>query len=283
MSKTINKDALYDLISETLAQQSTYHHDYSKIAGRIIAKKLHKHTNADYLETTKTLYNYVDNLNEHCPLVAKYVLDFVTDNINVLNEIMDYTKDYNFDFFGIKTLMRSYLIKTHDGSLIERPQHMYMRVAIGIHYPDLKSIISTYVNLSNFIYSHASPTLFNAGTVHPQMSSCFLIHMKGDSLKEIYETLKNCALISKSSGGIGLSIHNLRACGSLIRGTGVESTGLVPLLKVFNNSARYINQGGGKRMGSYAMQLEPWHADIEEFLKLKRNTGKDEERARDLF
>jgi len=199
-----------------------------------------------------------------------------------LQAALDYERDFGYDFFGYKTLERSYLIKLNN-TIIERPQHMLMRVAIGIHLDDIESILKTYDLMSQRWYTHATPTLYNAALPFPQMSSCFLLTMKEDSIDGIYDTLKSCALISKSAGGIGLSVHSIRAAMSYIKGTNGTSNGLVPMLRVFNDTARYVDQGGGKRKGAIAIYLEPWHADIESFLELKKNHGKEEQRARDLF
>lgn len=215
-------------------------------------------------------------------MIAEDVYNIIKENADKIHEAIDYSRDYTYDFFGYKTLERSYLLRI-DGKVAERPQHMLMRVSIGIHKEDLESAFETYHLMSDKWFTHASPTLFNAGTPTPQMSSCFLLSMKGDSLDDIYSTLKQTALISKSAGGIGLSVHCIRASGSYIRGTNGQSNGLVPMLKVFNDTARYVDQGGGKRKGAFAIYLEPWHADIIDFLQLRKNSGKEEQRARDLF
>jgi ribonucleoside-diphosphate reductase alpha chain len=221
-------------------------------------------------------------LEREAPLIAEDVYNIIKENADKIHEAIDYSRDYTYDFFGYKTLERSYLLRI-DGKVAERPQHMLMRVSIGIHKEDLESAFETYHLMSDKWFTHASPTLFNAGTPTPQMSSCFLLSMKGDSLDDIYSTLKQTALISKSAGGIGLSVHCIRASGSYIRGTNGQSNGLVPMLKVFNDTARYVDQGGGKRKGAFAIYLEPWHADIIDFLQLRKNSGKEEQRARDLF
>merc|ERR1719498_905447 len=210
------------------------------------------------------------------------VAEFVAANAAELDAAMCYKRDFDYDYFGFKTLEKSYLLKMH-GKIVERPQHMLMRAACGIHTGDVAKTIETYNLMSTRKFTHASPTLFNAGTPQPQMSSCFLLTMKGDSIDGIYDTLKQCALISKSAGGIGVAVSNIRASGSYIRGTNGHSNGLVPMLRNFNETARYVDQGGGKRKGSFAMYLEPWHADVYDFLELKKNHGKEEQRARDLF
>merc|ERR1719183_3172302 len=216
------------------------------------------------------------------PLLADDVYEVIEKNAERLDAAIVTERDFNYDYFGFKTLERSYLLKVNK-KIIERPQYMLMRVAIGIHKDDVESVLQTYELLSEGWFTHATPTLFNAGTNNPQLSSCFLIQLKDDSIEGIYDTLKTCALISKSAGGIGFSVHNVRATGSYIRGTNGTSNGLVPMLRVFNNTARYVDQGGGKRKGSFACYLEPWHADIRDWLHLKLNHGKEEDRARDLF
>ena len=229
------------------------------------------------------MYNYIDpKTGNKAPLIADDVHEIIQKNAQELDSTIIYDRDFGYDYFGFKTLERSYLLKLN-GQVAERPQHMIMRVAVGIHKDDIASAIETYNLMSERWFTHATPTLFNAGTPKPQMSSCFLLTVKDDSIDGIYDTLKSCAKISQSAGGIGLSIHNIRATGSYIRGTNGTSNGIVPMLRVFNDTARYVDQGGGKRKGSFAIYLEPWHADIYEFLDLRKNTGKEEARARDLF
>jgi ribonucleoside-diphosphate reductase alpha chain len=229
------------------------------------------------------LYNFVDEKTGfHAPLIADDVHEIIQKNAQLLDSTIIYDRDFGYDYFGFKTLERSYLLRIN-GKVAERPQHMLMRVSVGIHKEDIDAAIETYNLMSERWFTHATPTLFNAGTPKPQMSSCFLLTMKDDSIDGIYDTLKQCAKISQSAGGIGLSIHNVRATGSYIRGTNGTSNGIVPMLRVFNDTARYVDQGGGKRKGSFAIYLEPWHADIFEFLDLRKNVGKEEIRARDLF
>jgi ribonucleoside-diphosphate reductase alpha chain len=272
-----------DLASEEAAYMITKHPDYSKLASRIWMTRLHKNTKSDHLDVLKDLYNYINPKNgAHQPKVSLETLEIATKYNDELSKIINYERDSSYDYFGLKTLERSYLIKI-DGKIVERPQHMLMRVAIGIHGDSLEDIKETYELLSKKYFTHATPTLFNAGTPHPQMSSCFLLTMEDDSIAGIYKTLGNTAQISRFAGGIGLSIHNVRATGSYISGTGGHSNGIIPMLQVYNNTARYVDQGGGKRKGSFAIYLEPWHADIFEFLDLKKNHGKEELRARDLF
>jgi ribonucleoside-diphosphate reductase alpha chain len=271
------------LAAETAAYMSTTHPGYADLAARIAISNLHKETSASFSETIEKMYKYVNPKTEqHSPLIADDVYRIVMANKDTLEGAIDYRRDFEYEYFGYKTLERSYLTKLN-GQIVERPQHLLMRVAVGIHKEDLESAIKTYNYMSGKWFTHATPTLFNAGTPIPQMSSCFLLTMKGDSIEGIYETLKQCALISKSAGGIGLSVHNIRAANSYIRGTNGTSNGLVPMLRVFNDTARYVDQGGGKRKGAFAIYLEPWHADIFDFLDLRKNHGKDEQRARDLF
>jgi ribonucleoside-diphosphate reductase alpha chain len=244
---------------------------------------LHKNTKKSFSQTIHDLYTYVDpKTGQNAGLIADDVYKVVQENAPLLDSTIIYDRDFNFDYFGFKTLERSYLLKLY-GKVAERPQHMFMRVAVGIHKADLNEVIKTYNMISEGWFTHATPTLFNAGTPKPQMSSCFLLQMKDDSISGIYDTLKQTALISQSAGGIGLSIHNVRAKGSYIKGTNGTSNGIVPMLRVFNDTARYVDQGGGKRKGSFAIYLEPWHADVYEFLELRKNHGKEEARARDLF
>ncbi len=274
---------LDNLAAETAAYMSTRHPDYAILAARIAVSNLHKETEKSFSDTVEKLYNYINPRNgEKAPLIADDVYDIIMKNREVLDSSIIYDRDYDYDYFGFKTLERSYLLKLN-GKIVERPQHMLMRVSIGIHKDDIDAAIETYNLLSQKWFTHASPTLFNAGTPMPQMSSCFLLSMADDSIEGIYETLKRCALISQSAGGIGLSIHNIRATGSYIRGTNGTSNGIVPMLRVFNDTARYVDQGGGKRKGAFAIYLEPWHADVFDFLDLRKNHGKEENRARDLF
>ncbi len=274
---------LDQLAAETAAYLSTRHPDYSQLAGRIAVSNLHKETRGCFSENIKAMYNFVnDKTGEHSPLVSKELFDLVMANPERLDKAVKDKRDFNYDYFGFKTLERSYLLKM-DGIIVERPGQMLMRVSLGIHMDDLDAAIKTYDLMSEKYFTHASPTLFNSGTSKPQLSSCFLLTMKDDSIEGIYDTLRQTALISQSAGGIGLSIHNIRATGSLIKGTNGTSNGIVPMLKVFNDTARYVDQGGGKRKGAFAIYLEPWHADVFDFLDLKKNTGKEEARARDLF
>jgi len=274
---------LDNLAAEVAATMTTRHPDYAQLASRIAVSNLHKNTKKSFSETIKDLYNYVDpKTGQRASLIAEDVWEIIRDNAEVFDSAIIYDRDFTYDYFGFKTLERSYLLKL-DGQVVERPQHLLMRVAVGIHKHDIESAIATYNDLSEGWYTHATPTLFNAGTPKPQMSSCFLLQLKDDSISGIYDTLKQCAQISQSAGGIGLSVHNLRAKGSYIKGTNGTSNGIVPMLRVFNDTARYVDQGGGKRKGSFAIYLEPWHADIEDFLELKKNHGKEEMRARDLF
>ncbi|MBG8556383.1 ribonucleoside-diphosphate reductase subunit alpha [Hymenobacter guriensis] len=274
---------LDNLAAETAASLTTRHPDYAILAARIAVSNLHKVTSKSFSSTMKRLYTYEDpKTGENASLIAKDVWEVVHKHAAQLDSAIIYDRDYSYDYFGFKTLERSYLLRL-DGKVVERPQHMLMRVAIGIHRDDIDSAIETYELMSERWFTHATPTLFNAGTPKPQLSSCFLLTMKDDSIEGIYDTLKNCALISQSAGGIGLAVHNVRATGSYIKGTNGTSNGLTPMLKVFNDTARYVDQGGGKRKGAFAIYLEPWHADIFDFLDLKKNHGKEEMRARDLF
>jgi ribonucleoside-diphosphate reductase alpha chain len=259
------------------------HPDYAQLAARVAISNLHSNTKKSFSETMKDMYHYVNPRNgQDAPLIADDVYKVIQENAAFLDSHIIYTRDFNYDYFGFKTLERSYLLKIN-GKIVERPQHMLMRVSVGIHLDDLKSVIETYDLMSKKFFTHATPTLFNAGTPKPQMSSCFLLAMQEDSIDGIYDTLKQTAKISQSAGGIGLSIHNVRATGSYIRGTNGTSNGIVPMLRVFNDTARYVDQGGGKRKGSFAIYIETWHADIFDFLDLKKNHGKEEMRARDLF
>jgi ribonucleoside-diphosphate reductase alpha chain len=274
---------LDNLTAEVAATMTVRHPDYAQLASRIAVSNLHKNTKKSFSETMKDLYEFIDpKTEEHAPLLADDVHELIQKNAELLDSAIIYDRDFRYDYFGFKTLERGYLLRL-DGQVAERPQHMLMRVAVGIHKTDLDAAIETYNSLSEGWYTHATPTLFNAGSPKPQMSSCFLLQLKDDSISGIYDTLKQCAQISQSAGGIGLSIHNLRAKGSYIKGTNGTSNGIVPMLRVFNDTARYVDQGGGKRKGSFAMYLEPWHADVFDFLDLKKNHGKEEMRARDLF
>jgi ribonucleoside-diphosphate reductase alpha chain len=285
-------DGLYDgvttmqldnLGAEVAASLTTVHPDYAILAARIAVSNLHKSTNKSFSKTMHDLFHYVDpKTGQIASLISEDVYQIVMDNAQILDSTIIYDRDFGYDYFGFKTLERSYLLKLN-GKVAERPQHMLMRVAIGIHKEDIESAIETYNLMSERWFTHATPTLFNAGTPKPQMSSCFLLTMKDDSIDGIYDTLKQCAKISQSAGGIGLAIHNVRATGSYIKGTNGTSNGIIPMLRVFNDTARYVDQGGGKRKGSFAIYLEPWHADIYEFLDLRKNQGKEELRARDLF
>ncbi len=274
---------LDNLAAETAASLTTKHPDFAKLAARIAISSLHKVTSKSFSNTMKRLYTYVDpKTGENAPLVSKETYGVVKKNAALLDSNIIYDRDFSYDYFGFKTLERSYLMKIA-GNIVERPQHLLMRVAVGIHGEDITAAIETYNLLSEKWFTHATPTLFNAGTPKPQLSSCFLLTMKDDSIDGIYDTLKQCAKISQSAGGIGLSAHHIRAKGSYIKGTGGTSNGIVPMLRNFDMTARYVDQGGGKRKGSFAIYLEPWHADVFEFLDLKKNHGKEELRARDLF
>lgn len=274
---------LDNLAAETAASLATKHPDYAILASRIAVSNLHKNTIKSFSETMRKMYLYVDKSNgKKSPLLADDVWQVIEENAEVLDSTIIYDRDFGFDYFGFKTLEKAYLLKI-DGKIVERPQHMFMRVAVGIHKADIDSVIKTYNLLSERWFTHATPTLFNAGTPKAQMSSCFLLTMKEDSIDGIYDTLKQTAKISQSAGGIGLAIHDIRATGSYIGGTNGTSNGIVPMLRVFNDTARYVDQGGGKRKGAFAVYLEPWHADIFAFLDLRKNHGKEEMRARDLF
>ena len=279
----VTTSELDNLAAETAATMTTAHPDYARLAARIAVSNLHKNTKKSFAETMDDLYTYVNpRTGKKSPLLADDVYEIIQENRDKLDSTIIYNRDFNYDYFGFKTLERSYLLKLN-GQIVERPQHMLMRVSIGIHKSDIDEAIATYELMSKKYFTHATPTLFNAGTPKPQMSSCFLLQMQDDSIEGIYDTLKQTAKISQSAGGIGLSIHNIRATGSYIAGTNGTSNGIVPMLRVFNDTARYVDQGGGKRKGSFAMYLEPWHADIFDFLDLKKNHGKEEMRARDLF
>ena len=279
----VSTQDLDNLAAEIAATMTVKHPDYARLAARIAISNLHKTTSKSFSNTMKRLYTYVDpKTGENAPLVSKETYGIVKKHAAQLDSTIIYDRDFNYDYFGFKTLERSYLMKL-DGKIVERPQHMLMRVSVGIHGEDIEKVVETYNLLSEKWFTHATPTLFNAGTPKPQLSSCFLLTMKDDSIDGIYDTLKQCAKISQSAGGIGLSIHNVRAKGSYIKGTGGVSNGVVPMLRNFDMTARYVDQGGGKRKGSFAIYLEPWHADIFDFLDLKKNHGKEEMRARDLF
>ena len=279
----VTTSELDNLAAEVAATNTISHPDYALLASRIVVSNLHKNTKKSFTDTMEDLYSYVDpKTNQPAPLLSDDVYKAIKDNAEVLDSNIIYDRDFRYDFFGVKTLERSYLLKLN-GEVAERPQHMLMRVAMGIHKTDIEAAISTYNYMSEGWFTHATPTLFNSGTPKAQMSSCFLLKMQEDSIGGIYDTLKQCAQISQSAGGIGLSIHDIRATGSYIKGTNGTSNGIVPMLKVFNDTARYVDQGGGKRKGSFAIYVEPWHADIFSFLDLKKNTGKEEDRARDLF
>jgi len=279
----VTTSELDNLAAEIAATMTTTHPDYAKLAARISVSNLHKNTKKSFSETMEDLYTYVNpRTGKKAPLLSEEVHKIIQKNADKLDSSIIYNRDFGYDFFGFKTIERSYLLKLN-GQIVERPQHMLMRVSIGIHLNDLESALETYELMSKRYFTHATPTLFNSGTPKPQMSSCFLLAMKDDSIDGIYDTLKQTAKISQSAGGIGLSIHNVRATGSYIAGTNGTSNGIVPMLRVFNDTARYVDQGGGKRKGSFAIYVEPWHADIFDFLELKKNHGKEEMRARDLF
>ncbi len=277
----VKTSELDELAAHICSSMITDHPAYGSLAARIIVSNHHKNTSPSFSETITTLYNNVDVHGEKCPLVSDEVYDVVMKNKEKLNSYLNYSRDYLFDYFGFKTLERGYLMKVN-GVVVERPQQLFMRVALGIHGSDVKEALVTYDLMSTKYFTHATPTLFNAGTQRPQLSSCFLVALKEDSVSGIFQTLEDCALISKYAGGIGLHIHNVRGKGSRIRGTNGQSDGIVPMLRVYNNTARFINQAG-KRNGSIAIYLEPWHCDVEPFLEMKKNHGNEEERARDLF
>ena len=283
-------DQLYDkipttkideLTAEQCAALSTQHPDYGILAGRIVVSNHQKNTTPNFYQVMRDLYEFTDVHGIHSPLISKELFNISQEMVDHIEQMIDYTRDYMIDYFGFKTLERAYLFKISD-RIVERPQHMWMRVSIGIHGNNMTAVKETYDLMSQKYFTHATPTLFNAGTPRPQLSSCYLIAMEDDSLDGIYNTLKDCANISKWAGGIGLHIHNIRGSNSLIRGTNGKSTGIVPMLKVFNDTARFINQGG-KRNGSFAIYLEPWHPDIQDFLEMKKNHGDEEMKARDLF
>lgn len=274
---------LDNLAAETAASMATIHPDYALMAARIAVSNLHKETEKSFSKVVNALYHYIDpKTGERAGLIGEETHQIVMRHRDRFDSAIIFDRDFDFDYFGFKTLERSYLMRMN-GKVVERPQHLFMRVAVGIHGEDIEAALETYNLMSERWFIHATPTLFNAGTPKPQLSSCFLLSMTEDSINGIFETLKRCALISQSAGGIGLSIHNIRATGSYIKGTGGTSNGIIPMLRVFNDTARYVDQGGGKRKGAFAIYLEPWHADIYEFLELKKNHGKEEMRARDLF
>lgn len=279
----VSTSELDNLAAEVAASKTIEHPDYALLASRISVSNLHKNTKKSFSDTIEDLYTYIDPITgENASLIADDVYQVVKDNAEYFDSHIIYDRDFKYDYFGFKTLERAYLLRL-DGQIVERPQQMLMRVAVGIHKEDIESAVKTYNAMSEGWFTHATPTLFNSGTPKPQMSSCFLLQMKEDSISGIYDTLKQCAQISQSAGGIGLSIHDIRAKGSYIKGTNGTSNGIVPMLRVFNDTARYVDQGGGKRKGSFAIYIEPWHADITDFLDLKKNHGKEEQRARDLF
>ncbi|CAK7905261.1 ribonucleoside-diphosphate reductase large chain 2 [[Candida] anglica] len=279
----VNTIELDNLAAETAAYMTTIHPDYAILAARIAVSNLHKQTTKQFSQVSRELYEYINpKTNRHAPMISKEVFDIIQKNADELNSAIVFDRDFNYNYFGFKTLERSYLLRIN-GKVAERPQHLIMRVAVGIHGDDIERVIETYNMMSQRYFTHGSPTLFNAGTPNPQMSSCFLVAMKDDSIDGIYDTLKTCALISKSAGGIGLHIHNIRSTGAYIAGTNGTSNGIIPMVRVFNNTARYVDQGGNKRPGAFALYLEPWHADIFDFIDIRKNHGKEEIRARDLF
>ena len=284
-------DQLYDgistaqideLTSDQCASLASTHPDYNILAGRIVVSNHQKNTSSSFQEVMSQLYNFRDKHGEQSSLISEELYSISVEHGASLDALCDYSRDYLIDYFGFKTLERAYLMKI-EKQIVERPQHMWLRVAIGIHGKDFDRVKQTYEYMSQKYFTHATPTLFNAGTKRPQLSSCFLIAMEQDSISGIYNTLSDCANISKWAGGIGMHIHNIRATGSHIRGTNGTSNGIVPMLRVFNNTAKYVDQGGGKRNGSFAIYLEPWHADIEIFLQMRKNHGDEELKARDLF
>jgi ribonucleoside-diphosphate reductase alpha chain len=279
----VSTSDLDNLAAEVAAAKTIDHPDYALLASRIAVSNLHKETKKTFSEVIDDLHHYIDpKTGQNASIVADDVYAIIQENKEAFDSSIIYDRDFRYDYFGFKTLSRSYLMRLN-GKIAERPQQMLMRVAIGIHKKDVASAIKTYNLMSEGWFTHATPTLFNAGTPKPQMSSCFLLTMKSDSIEGIYDTLKSCAQISQSAGGIGLALHDIRATGSYIKGTNGTSNGIVPMLRVFNDTARYVDQGGGKRKGSFAMYIEPWHADVFDFLDLKKNHGKEEQRARDLF
>ncbi len=285
MEQTHNKipsEKIDELCAEQAVSLSTVHYDYNKLASAICVSNYHKKTPAKLIKTINSLYNFRDSNNTHTPIISKEIYEIVNNDHEILEDMIDYSRDYLVDYFGFKTLERAYLMRINN-VIVERPQHMWMRVALQIHGNNFIEVKKTYDLMSTLKYTHATPTLFNSGTLRPQLSSCYLLEMENDSIDGIYDTLKECAQISKWAGGIGLHIHNVRGKGSLIRGTNGTSNGIIPMLRVFNATARYVDQGGGKRNGSFAIYLEPWHTDIEEFLEARKNHGDEELKARDLF
>lgn len=278
----ISTTKIDELSAEQCASMASIHNDYNLLAGRIIVSNHHKNTSSSFSDVMQQLYDCRDKHDIHSPLVSEELIQVVHEHSEFFNNLCDYSRDYLIDYFGFKTLERAYLMKLN-GKTLERPQHMWLRVSIGIHGHNMNRIVETYNYMSQKYFTHATPTLFNAGTPHPQLSSCYLLAMENDSIEGIYNTLKECAMISKWAGGIGLHIHNIRAQGSTIRKTNGTSNGIVPMLRVFNNTAKYVDQGGGRRNGSFAIYLEPWHADIEMFLQMRKNHGDEEMKARDLF
>ena len=279
----ITTEELDNLSAEVSAYMTSVHPDYARLAGRIAVANLHRSTSDSFVEAMGALMDYVNQYTKvNTPLVTPEFYNFALKHRDRIEAEIAYSRDFEFDYFGFKTLERSYLLKVNN-KIVERPQHMFMRVALGVQMGNIEEAMKTYHLISEGWFTHASPTLFNAGTAKAQMSSCFLLNMKDDSIEGIYETVKQCALISQSAGGIGLAVHNVRAKGSFIKGTNGTSNGIVPMLRVFNDTARYVDQGGGKRKGAFAIYLEPWHPDFEDFLDLKKNHGKEEMRARDLF
>jgi len=274
---------LDNLAAEMAATMTTKHPDYALLAARIAVSNLHKETKKRFSDVVTDLFSMTcPKTGKKIPMISEKHYKIIQDNKDRLDSAIVYDRDFEYQYFGFKTLERSYLLKIN-GKVVERPQQMLMRVSVGIHGEDIEAAVETYDLLSKKLFTHASPTLFNAATPRPQLSSCFLLTMASDSIEGIYDTLKQCALISKSAGGIGLNIHNIRASGTYIAGTNGNSNGLMPMLRVFNNTARYVDQGGNKRPGAFAIYLEPWHADVFDFLDLKKNHGKEEQRARDLF
>lgn len=278
----ISTSAIDELTAEQCAAMCTHHPSYGRLAAAVVASNNHKNTSPSLLDITERLFQFKDKHGRSAPLVAAGYMETIRKNSEVLQARLNFKRDHLIDYFGFKTLERAYLMRI-DGKIVERPQHLWMRVAVGIHGDDISSVLDTYELMSQKYFTHATPTLYNAGTPRPQLSSCYLLALRDDSIDGIYDTLKQCAQISKWAGGIGLHIHNLRATGSHIRGTNGTSNGIVPMLQVFNKTARYVDQGGGKRNGSFAMYIEPWHADIRDFLDLRKNHGDEEMRARDLF
>ena len=278
----IHTSEIDELTAQQCASLSTTHPDYAILASRILISNHQKNTTDSFTTVINNLYNYTDIHDKHSPLISEQLYKLVNAHSDTIQSWFDWERDFLLDYFGFKTLERAYLMKIN-GNIVERPQHMWMRVSLGIHGEDLKKAKDTYDLMSNKFFTHATPTLFNAGTPRPQLSSCYLQAMESDSINGIYNTLKDCSMISKWAGGIGLHIHNIRCQGSHIRGTNGTSNGIVPMLRVFNETARYVDQGGGRRNGSFAIYLEPWHGDIESFLEMKKNHGDENERARDLF